>query len=451
MPLVPKSPLTPLLLALAGTVAGSAQEPVLVSLKEAVAQEVQSQGFTLPRAMKVHLFARGAAPGTLHRGPYFAYGWILNAATREVVWQMEGRTTRPERGLEVADVYLDLAAGSYEVYYANPTYEGRSLLSAWSLNLDRRTLGRPEAEEERGFFAASRHRQMERWQREAGWYGLELYLPGGDPREVTRFQAPQRWPRELITLTGLGDGELRTQAFRLRRPAALHLYAQGERIGDRTFADTAWIVDARSGKRVWQLDADRARYGGGASKNQRQVETLTLPAGEYLAGVATDGSHSPADWNAAPPCDPLRYGLIVSLAEAADESAASLMEPHRPGRVVAELVRVGDHADLSVPFELKRPEAVRILALGEGDGEGEMADYGWIEDGEGRRVWTLRHEDSVPAGGAAKNRRAELRLELPKGRYTLRYRTDGSHAFGDWNARRPKEEDRYGITVYAGD
>lgn len=426
-----------------------AQEPVLVSLKDAVAQEVQSQGFTLPRATKVHVYARGAASRGLHPGPFYAYGWILDARTREVVWQMDGRTSRPSRGLEVADAYLDLAAGSYEVYYANATYSGRTFFSSWDLNLDRRNLDREEPRERRGFFDGLRARQLDRWRREAGWYGLELYLPGGDPGQVARFQAPLAWPGELVNLTGLGDGARRTQAFRLRRAMKVHVYAQGERVGSRDFADTAWIVDARTGQRVWELDDVKARFGGGAAKNRRQVETLDLPAGDYVAGVATDGTHSPADWNGAPPCDPLLYGLILSIPGAADAPFATRIETPARGKVLAELVRVGNDQDLRATFELKAAGTVRILALGEGESDGEMADGGWIEDAEGKRVWTLRREDTLPAGGAAKNRQAELRLALPKGRYTLRYTTDGSHAYGHWNAAPPQEAERYGLTVYA--
>jgi hypothetical protein len=54
-----------------------------------------------------------------------------------------------------------------------------------------------------------------------------------------------------------------------------------------------------------------------------------------------------------------------------------------------------------------------------------------------------------PAGGALKNRVADEVISLPKGRYTLRFRTDGSHAYGHWNSEPPFDPEHYGVTVYA--
>ncbi|HJV21685.1 MAG TPA: hypothetical protein VJ570_03260, partial [Holophagaceae bacterium] len=190
-------------------------------------------------------------------------------------------------------------------------------------------------------------------------------------------------------------------------------------------------------------------YAGGHEKNRRQVETIHLPEGDYIASYVTDDSHSPADWNQAPPCDPLMYGLTLSIPEPADLPHVALVELKRPDRVLAELVRVGNDEDLRTTFTLASKTTLRVYALGEGDGD-DMADYGWIEDAQGQKVWVQHYEDSVPAGGASKNRQTDTLVELPKGAYTLRYQTDGSHAYGHWNARRPTDEAHYGITVYTG-
>ena len=52
------------------------------------------------------------------------------------------------------------------------------------------------------------------------------------------------------------------------------------------------------------------------------------------------------------------------------------------------------------------------------------------------------------AGGATKNRRFDGVIRLPAGSYVLRYETDGSHSFGDWNAAPPDDPESWGITVY---
>ena len=91
---------------------------------------------------------------------------------------------------------------------------------------------------------------------------------------------------------------------------------------------------------------------------------------------------------------------------------------------------------------------MRIYALGEGSGR-SLADYGWIEDARtGKTVWEMTYRTTDPAGGAAKNRRFDGLVTLPSRRYTLRFETDGSHAFGSWNADPPDDPDMWGITVY---
>lgn len=52
------------------------------------------------------------------------------------------------------------------------------------------------------------------------------------------------------------------------------------------------------------------------------------------------------------------------------------------------------------------------------------------------------------AGGATKNRQADKVISLAKGTYTLRFRTDNSHAYGHWNDDPPYDPDHYGLTVY---
>jgi hypothetical protein len=117
--------------------------------------------------------------------------------------------------------------------------------------------------------------------------------------------------------------------------------------------------------------------------------------------------------------------------------------------VLAELVRVGNAQDRTAPLTLTAGRTVRIHAIAEADGD-DMADEAWIEDGAGKRVWVMERSRTHHAGGASKNRLADELVSLPKGTYTLRFRTDESHAYGHWNSDAPWDADRYGLTVYAG-
>ena len=133
-----------------------------------------------------------------------------------------------------------------------------------------------------------------------------------------------------------------------------------------------------------------------------------------------------------------------------DLASVALVEVEAKQAVLAEIVKVGNDQDRRVPFKLDRARSLRIYALGEADGQ-EFADWGWIEDASGKTVWSMATATTGPAGGAEKNRLADEVVKLPKGAYTLRYRTDDSHAYGKWNARAPRDKEHYGITVYAAD
>ena len=430
--------------------AQAAKEPVLLSLKDTAATEVQSQGFTLPQDMKIHVYAKGGSAGDR---PYFAYGWILNATTREVVWQMDGRTSKREGFFQVADAYLTLPKGSYEAYFSNHGFAQRSFLSFSDHNIDRRPRSRTQdhGDSHERWFQGMIHGfsgGSAAWERRVGNYGMEVYLPGHGGSTVQTFKAPLVWKHELAALIPEKDGSRLTASFHVKRPVTLHVYAQGEYAGDHEFADHGWILDARTRRPVWEMDSTKAQYGGGAKKNRRQVETLQLPPGDYIANYGTDGSHSPADWNSAPPCDPLRYGLILSVPSEADQGQVALAPAPDPDPILAELVRLGNHRDERASFTLQAPAKVRVYALGERDDE-DMADTAWIEDAQGKSVWTMTPKATQHAGGASKNRVADEVISLPKGTFTLHVRTDGSHAYARWNDSAPWDADHYGATVYA--
>ncbi|MBI4912526.1 MAG: hypothetical protein HY823_07295 [Acidobacteria bacterium] len=432
-----------------------AEDRLLVSLKDFVAAEVRQQGFTLPGPGRIHIYARGGGPGEHDRfsvdGQFHAYGWILNALTREVVWQMALRNSEKQGPYRVSDVWVDLPAGSYEAYFSNHAHGRHTPFSHWNQNIDRRR-GEPEDRRRHrwlrifGLDAGSRLRE---WREQAANFGMEVHLDGPGARTASTFQAPLDWKNIVLRLAAVEDNGFWRQAFRLTRPTTLHVYAEGESRG-RRLRDQGWILDARTRKRVWEMSPDTAQYAGGARKNVRQVETIQLGAGDYEACYSTDDSHSPADWNAAPPCDPLHYGLTLSVPADAERPQVVLVAPPKEGSVLAEIVRVGNHQDRRQPFTLRTPRSVRILCIGEGDDE-DLADRGWIEDAKGERIWSMAFPDTLPAGGASKNRLAEAALRLPRGDYVLRYRTDDSHAYGRWNSAPPRNPERYGITVYEAD
>ena len=108
-----------------------------------------------------------------------------------------------------------------------------------------------------------------------------------------------------------------------------------------------------------------------------------------------------------------------------------------------------DHAidaqDLSQPIEVKSPGTYFVMSVGEAD-VNSLADFGWIENENKDTVWRFADFDqTLYAGGDDKNRIIIDEITLPAGRYTLRYLTDGSHAYHKWNAPAPDLTSLYGI------
>jgi CubicO group peptidase (beta-lactamase class C family) len=115
--------------------------------------------------------------------------------------------------------------------------------------------------------------------------------------------------------------------------------------------------------------------------------------------------------------------------------------------VIAQIVQVLDNENKSVAFSLARSQEVRIFAIGEGQ-TGEMFDYGWIEDTDKNvSVWEMKEPKTTHAGGASKNRKADIVVTLPAGNYKLHYKSDDSHAFDHWNSL-PPDINFWGITLY---
>lgn len=125
------------------------------------------------------------------------------------------------------------------------------------------------------------------------------------------------------------------------------------------------------------------------------------------------------------------------------------LPPELAGRAaVAKISEVADNEDKMVEFTLARETSLRVFAQGEGDG-GQMFDYGWVENAEtGKTVWEMKASETAHAGGAQKNRKVDATLSLPAGRYRLRYKSDDSHSFDNWNAT-PPEVNFWGVALYA--
>ena len=375
------------------------------------------QGFELTRPTAVEVYAIGE----VRRDGGFDYGWIINADTHERVWTMEYDNSEPAGGAQknrMVHETLRLKAGRYAAYFTSDDSH--------------------DPEEWNGVPAT-----------DPAFWGLTLRVPDAAARASVRpfNYEPVPAGQTIVSLTRIGDGATRSAGFTLRRAMDVRIYAIGEGTGE--MVDYAWIVDATHHLRVWTMRFEDSEHAGGAEKNRLFDGTVRLEPGSYMVHYTSDGSHSYNNWNSSPPAEARYWGVSVFPASGRLNPAdVGPFERASGGTVVAQLVRVDSDASARATFRLSRETRLRIYAIGEGS-PGKMFDFGWIEDADGRRMlWEMKYDETDPAGGARKNRVFEGTITLPAGAYVLRYRSDGSHAHGDWNDDPPDDPESWGITLF---
>ena len=60
-------------------------------------------------------------------------------------------------------------------------------------------------------------------------------------------------------------------------------------------------IEDEKGNTVWEMEMEKTTHAGGALKNRRQEDTLTLPAGIYKIHYQSDESHAFGAWDDTPP------------------------------------------------------------------------------------------------------------------------------------------------------
>jgi hypothetical protein len=409
-----------------------AQGTTLADIRDVREFEVKSNGFVLDSPQRISIHA--VVANNRFRG-IASSAWILNSDTREVVWKLRQSQQRSRnRSLADYDDALELPKGKYEAYFASYLEPGDNV------------------EDFGDFIDFLAGRVFGGSRRSRDYRDLSLTIQGQGQRVAD--DGVDRWHEQLrtnaiVSLTGLWDDRYEQRGFSLDRPADVTVYAVGEGRDEDLF-DYGWIINTRTGARVWEMTDRNSRHAGGASKNRFIRETLKLPAGQYAAFFVTDGSHSTRDWNAAPPYDPDFWGMTIWLNDDGTKKYVKSYEYTPPGEknVVVSLSRIGDHSSITKSFTLKKAMDIRVLAIGEGSSS-DMADYGWITDGIARRrVWTMDYDETVHAGGDRKNRMIDKIIRLDKGTYSVHFVTDDSHSYRDWNSAPPYDPEHWGITLY---
>ena len=302
-----------------------------------------------------------------------------------------------------------------------------------------------------------------------------MMTPGAAAEAVAPFD-PWVSREAFVRLAPVSNGEQRRAQFRVEEPLRILAYALGEISHSGTLYDYGWIVRESTGETVWEMSRSASQKAGGDANNRVEMAFLRLEPGTYTAYYQTDDSHAYDDWRNGTPDHPERWGLsLFPLNAPFDTSAVQVLEApapapdvptpdvptpdvpapvapappdlHGSGQVLLDATGLGNEERVVRAFELDETTALHIVAVGEISLSGRY-DYGRIERADtGETVWEMTRENTRPAGGDDKNRIFNGMVTLPPGKYVVDFRTDFSHAFGDFRGSPPEQPDAWGIRI----
>jgi len=256
-----------------------AERDIIVEIIRLGDDEVRSEGFTLKTPMRLRVYAIGEG-----REPeMYDYSWIVDADTRETVWEMTyGRTEHAGGGSKnrIVDEIIELEKGNYVVFALTDNSHSY------------------------GDWNASPPHDAERW-------GATILVTEGNRGDVLGY-VEEEDKSVLARIVMVGNNENKNARFELETGGRIRLYVIGEgRNGE--MHDYAWVENAGTGRVVWEMTYRMTDHAGGAEKNRVFNDVISLDAGEYIVHYASDGSHSFKRWNASPPKDPMNWGVTVKL------------------------------------------------------------------------------------------------------------------------------------------
>lgn len=293
------------------------------------------------------------------------------------------------------------------------------------------------------------------------FWGMTIAVRSGHVEEIDPWSDRQ----PVISLLGVGDDENRQARIQVSDTVVAFVAGMGEIWSSGTRYDYGWLEKESTGERIWEMTWETTEPAGGDRTNRKSEQVVTLMPGSYILYYQSDDSHSHEDWLRSRPTHPARWGaalfvlgpetdvesveIISGTGEVDSETASdvSVSDQVGAGRVLADLSRVGNDADLRKDFSLDEESELRLIGAGEISTNGRY-DYGWIERAEtGEKVWEMTLRNTEHAGGDARTRRFSGVVTLPAGEYVVRYVSDFDFAFGDFGDGAPPRPEEWGITV----
>ncbi|MBO6576435.1 MAG: hypothetical protein JJ896_17110 [Rhodothermales bacterium] len=395
---------------------GPGTPPGLVTISDLDEGEVVVRTFELETGSTVAIHAVGSVEDEDGQVPA-AYGWILRRDSREVVWTQDLSDGLRERTRVTTSDSVWMEPGTYEAYFTSFGATERSRSGRGALGL------------------------KAHWTNDQKFWQMVI-TPTNGAGQVVRLEL-DAWDDDAVWSTGaVGNRKTVSTRLRVEEPTEVRIYAVAELcVRD---CDTATITPLGEDEPVWQMTRENTSEAGGLLRNRKFDGPVALQPGIYEAVFTTDGSHAARGWRANPPFDPIAWGMRLW----GNPEQVREFDPWTGPEPIVSFREVGNDADLEAVLEVSEPVRLVVVSTGEVGSGDTVYDYAWLEAEGVDRVWEQTVDNSESAGGDRTNRVETAFLDLESGTYTLRYVTDGSHAFGDWRRREPAFPERWGVSVF---
>lgn len=259
-------------------------ENVILSLTGIGDDDFQSKGFTLKKPMVVRIYALGEGI----KGKMYDYGWIMDADSKEKIWEMDFYKSSHAGGSKknrLVDETLGLPKGSYIVNYVS---DDSHSAEEWNL---------------------AEPRLPQHW----GITILETDQEVGSDVKVVEKKS-RKTGKIVASLKSVTDDNYRKESFELKQDSNVRIFSIGEGLHG-TMYDYGWIEESETGKVIWEMTYKMTSHAGGADKNRVVDTDILLRKGKYTLYFITDDSHSYANWNDSPPYNPDSWGITLFVNE----------------------------------------------------------------------------------------------------------------------------------------
>lgn len=282
------------------------------------------------------------------------------------------------------------------------------------------------------------------------------------------------WARadDSFILKNYQDGTVVYKVLQVTKKSEIELDGiLGMQSNKSRFLTSCWIMDAATRKTVWKPFLDDLDLLPGKKYSYEIDDTITLEPGLYYIFYSRNQSFKMMI-SGLEELKTFFEDVIIKIADKDSrfrseeknwvinvqypETHVKAMDSYNPfwGKsYFIDLSDMGNNIYKKISFEIHHLSdqatlPIRIYAQGEGDkSDREMFDYGWITNRRGEHIWEMTAQNTQSAGGAIKNLKTDVIINLSNGDYTVVWITDDSHGFNRWNDQPPADPLCWGMVM----